>query len=111
MTGHKKQKGKGRSDLEEYGEIERVSPQHLPRVTTSLQEVLTTAVLAVCCSACMTEQDPDTQKLKIHQNVKKRKHEKAVCEVSKLLFISCSFFVAFYKSYLQCVSCQIVVQN
>lgn len=63
MTGHKKEKG--RSGLEEYGEIERVRPQHLPRVTTSLQGVLTTAVLAVCCSARMTEQDPDTQQLKI----------------------------------------------
>lgn len=52
MTGHKKQRGwRG---LEEYGEIERVRPQHLPRVTTSPQGVLTTAVLAVPYSACLT---------------------------------------------------------
>lgn len=52
MTGHKKQRGwRG---LEEYGEIERVRPQHLPRVTTSTQGVLTTAILAVHCSACLT---------------------------------------------------------
>lgn len=52
MTGHKKQRGwRG---PEEYGEIERVRPQHLPRVTTSPQGVLTTAVLAVHCSACLT---------------------------------------------------------
>lgn len=52
MTGHKKQRGW--RDLEEYEEIERVRPQHLPRVTTSPQEVLTTAVLPVHCSACLT---------------------------------------------------------
>lgn len=52
MTGHKKQRGwRG---LEEDGEIERVRPQHLPRVTTSPQGVLNTAVLAVHCSACLT---------------------------------------------------------
>ena len=52
MTGHKKQRGwRG---PEEYGEIERVRPQHLPRVTTSPRGVLTTAVLAVHCSACLT---------------------------------------------------------
>lgn len=52
MTGNKKQRGwRG---LEEYGEIERVRPQHLPRVTASPQGVLTTAVLAVHCSACLT---------------------------------------------------------
>ena len=47
MTGHKKQSGwRG---MEEYREIERVRPQHLPRVTTSPRGVLTTDVLAVHC--------------------------------------------------------------
>lgn len=51
MTGHKKQR-RGRRSLEKYGKIERVRTQHLPRVATSPQGVLTTAVLAVRCSAC-----------------------------------------------------------
>lgn len=92
MTGHKKPRGW--RDLEEYEEIERVRPQHLPRVTTSPQEVLTTAVLPVHCSACLTEQDPDTQQLKIHSNVKRYEGE-VVCKPQFFLCMSLAVFFYF----------------
>lgn len=105
MTGHKKQWR--RRGLKEYREIERVRPQHLPRVTTSPRGVLTTAVLAVCCSACLTSAGPRHPAAEDTFKCKDRETPLWVLQLFVFLYLLFFFFSFFFLLLFSSALCRI----